>query len=148
MPEKTLQQEKEELELEQLRDEVAKRRAQKEMRTQAQKDNESAFREKERSERALQARCNHKKGGRDFASIQKRGDGENHSIIAWQHPLASMGMVYICTHCTFKWERGVTEKFMQDGKTPNPTEISYEQAAKLPTDNSPAGSVLFGPRAA
>lgn len=146
MPEKTLQQEKEELELEQLRDEVAKRRAQKEIRQQAQKDNESAFREKERSERALQTRCNHKKGGRDFASIQKRGDGENHAIIAWQHPLG--WMVYVCSHCIFKWEPGISEKFMKDEKTPNPTGISYEQAAKLPTDNSPAGSVLFGPRAA
>lgn len=149
MPEESkskLQQEREELELEQLREDVAKKRAQKELRKAALAENEKAFRDKEQSERALQARCNHKKGGRDFASLQKRGDGENYAILPWQHPLGFM--IAICSHCLFIWEPGVTAKTMKDGKTPNPTGVSWEEAMKFPTDNSPAGSVLFGPRAA
>jgi hypothetical protein len=150
MPEETkkslqsLQQEREELELEQLREDVGKRRAARELRKEQAKEQEQAFLDEAAKQRSEQARCNHKKGGRDFASVQLRGDGENHAIMAWQHPTGPMW--YLCSHCHFWWKPGITEKFMEDGKTPNPTGISYAQAAKLPTDNSPAGSVLFGPR--
>lgn len=139
-----LQIEREELELESLRDEMAKKRAIKEMRREALKEQEKAFKDKVARDAADQARCNHKKGGRDYAALQHRGDGENHSIVAWQHPLRYM--IYLCTHCLFLWEPGVSEKFLKDGKTKNPTGLSHAQAAQLPTDNSPAGSVIFGPR--
>lgn len=140
---KTLAQEREELELEQLRDQVHKLRAQKESRQAILKENEQAFKSQAEAERELQRRCNHKKGGRDFASLQKRGDGENHSILAQQQ--AQGYMLYICSHCLMVWLPGCTEKKKHDG-TENPTGISYEQASRLPTDNSPAGSVVFGPR--
>lgn len=144
---KTLQQEREELELENLREEVGRKRAEREMRKNASVENEKSFRAQEVSQRETQARCNHKKGGRDYASLQKRGDGENHSIISWQYPVGGF-MLYHCTHCQFTWWPGTTEAHMADKKTPNPTGISYIQASKLPTDNTPAGSVIFGPKVA
>jgi hypothetical protein len=139
-----LQQEREELELEQLREEVGKRRAAKEMRKAAVAENEKSFADEAAKHREEQSRCNHKKGGKDYAALQHRGDGDNYAIFPWQHPRGYM--IYLCSHCQFMWEPGVTQKTMSDGKTPNPTGVSYIEASKFPTDNSAAGSVMFGVR--
>jgi hypothetical protein len=141
-----LQNEREALELEVLRDDVARKRSDKAQRADARMDQERALREGAVKTANLQRSCNHKKGGRDYASTQKRGDGDNFCVIPWVDPLGRQ--LELCTRCLFLWEPGVTAKFMKDGKTPNPTGISWQDAIKFPTDNSPASSVLFGHRPA
>jgi hypothetical protein len=136
--------EKEELELEKLRAEVMQMRATNEQRREARKDQELAFRDAEQKAANLSRNCNHKKGGRDYASTAKRGDGDNYSIIPHTMPLGET--IILCTRCLFIWKPGTSEKFMPDGRTPNPTGIPYQIALRFPTDNSPSGSVLFGIR--
>jgi hypothetical protein len=138
--------EKEELELEELRGNVEAKRFSKQQRDSARKENERSFAETIKKNHALWASCNHKKGGRDYAASQKRGDGDNHSIFIWAHPMGYS--IVLCSRCHFLWEPGVTTKYMKDGKTPNPTKISWEDALRLPTDNTPSGSVMFGVRPA
>lgn len=141
-----LLEEKERLELEQLRENVERSRNIREMQRRARADNERAFKDKARTDAALSASCNHKKGGRDYASTQKRGDGDNYSVIIHSMPLGNT--VVLCTRCLFLWEPGTTAKFLRNGKTPNPTGISWNDAIRFPTDNTPSGSVLFGQRPA
>lgn len=138
--------EKEALELEQLRDNVERSRNAKEMRKRAREDNERGFRDKQAKDATLQAGCNHKKGGRDYASTQKRGDGDNYSVVPHTMPLGNT--IVLCTRCLFMWEPGCTAKFLKDGKTRNPTGVSWNDAIRFPTDNTPSGSVLFGQRPA
>lgn len=136
--------EREELEMEVLRSQVLKMRNDKESKTAARADQELALRETEAKLVAMQANCNHKKGGRDYASQQKQGDGENHSVIKHTFPLGDTDVM--CTRCLFMWKPGTTEKMMPDKVTPNPTGISYYAAIRFPTDNTPSGSVIFGHR--
>lgn len=141
---KSLQAERDELELENLRADVERKRFDREQRTNARKENERTFKETITKQLNLWASCNHKKGGRDYAASQKRGDGDNHCILLWMHPLGYT--IVLCSRCHFMWEPGVTTKTLKDGKTPNPTRISWEDALRLPTDNTAAGSVMFGHR--
>lgn len=134
--------EKEALELEQLRASVETTRNTKRMRKAAREDNERAFKEKRTKDLQIQAGCNHKKGGRDYAASQKHGDGDNFSVFPWTDPRGRS--LRLCSRCLFLWEPGVTAQFLTDGVTKNPTGISWAEAMKLPTDNSPASSVLFG----
>lgn len=136
--------EKEALELEQLRASVETTRNAKRMRKEAREDNERSFREKALKDAATQASCNHKKGGRDYAATQKRGDGDNHCIAIHTYPMGNTNIH--CTRCLFMWQPGDGKQFLKDGVTKNPTGLSWAEAVKLPTDNSPSGSVLFGPR--
>lgn len=139
-----LLQEKEALELEELRERVARQRSEKQQKAAARADNEKSFREAAQKQAQMQAGCNHKKGGRDYAATNKRGDGDNYSVIPHTMPLGNT--IVLCTRCLFMWTPGTSAKFMPDGKTKNPTGISWAEAIKLPTDNSPSGSVLFGQR--
>jgi len=144
MEEKTkLQQEREALELEILREDVARRRADKEFKNQARKDQEKGFAEQRQKAAAMQAGCNHRKGGKDYASTQKRGDGDNYAVVKHTFPLGDTAV--ICTRCLFIWKHGTSAEKMPDG-SPNPTGISYKEAINFPTDNTPSGSVQFGLR--
>lgn len=139
-----LMSEREELEMEVLRAQVLKMRNDKESKVSARADQELALRETEAKMVAMQGSCNHKKGGRDYASQQKQGDGENHSVFKHTGPLGVT--LVLCSRCLFMWLPGTTEKLMPDKVTHNPTGISYHTAIRFPSDNTPSGSVLFGHR--
>lgn len=127
--------EREELELEDLRERVQARR---DMKERARLDRERAVMEFKKNEAILknrQARCKHRKGGKDnkFAD----GNSQNYSIITNTYPTGRT--VISCTRCWKEVERPDPRTKKTD---PDYTAKLAEWAewSRYPTDNTPSGT--------
>lgn len=124
------------LDLEEKRIAAARRRDEQQQKKLQQERNARDMAAGQAKTDALLKSCNHLKGGRDYASLQKQGtDGGNYSVIKHRHSFGNWEV--ICTRCTAVWKKGDTAEN-------HPTGISFETAMKFPTDNEPSGSVMFG----
>lgn len=133
-----LEREERELDLEIKRESVAKIRAERanklqaaQMRTQAAK-NFLAQRE------AIQARCNHRKGGRGHeAVINGTGNAAEFAVI--KHRLPNGKFFVLCQRCGKEWHPGhVVGGIVLSVATPG-----YDEAVNYPTDNTASGSSTF-----
>lgn len=129
-----LQREALELQNEQLHDDIEQRRLRKASRKLQHETNEATLSEGRAVERRVQRNCNHKKGGKGDDLANNKGNDPNYAMADQQMPNGDMWRT--CTRCFSTWKPGDTAKAHASG-------MSYEEAMKLPTDNSPCGSVQF-----
>jgi hypothetical protein len=134
-----------------LKEQVAKIQTEKDTNARnrkAQADTE----ERNRKNVAMdQARCKHKKGGRDVSGIFD-GNSENYAVMKHTEP---WGETYIkCQRCgkevrdPFFMMRKLNPEKVIAFKKKNPARYlramkEYRRWASLPTDNSPSGSQIF-----
>lgn len=128
--------EREELELEDLRDRVTQRREQKE---RLQRERERAVMEFKKNEAIIlnrQARCRHRKGGKDnkFAD----GNSQNYSIITNTYPTGRV--VISCTRCWKEVERPDPKLKKEDLKLYTERMALWQEWSRFPTDNTPSGT--------
>ena len=129
-----LQREKLELENEKLRDDIEQQRLRKASRKLQHDSNEAVLAEGRDFDRRVQAKCNHKKGGKGDDLANNRGNDPNYAFADQQMPNGEVWRT--CTRCFGTIKPGDTAKS-------HPWGISYHQAMQLPTDNSACGAVQF-----
>lgn len=134
---KALQAEREELELEVLRDQVAKLHAQKEQKKMSHAQVETALQDFQVQQERGFAECNHRKGGKNLEGARGRGTDDKYAVIRHQLPFGQW--MVLCTRCHKVWlPPDIAERM---GRKPDPD--GYKEALEWNTDNEPSGSSLF-----
>jgi hypothetical protein len=118
--------EKEQLELEVLRENVRKMKESRDRRAASHTQVEADLADFQRNQEMGFKQCNHHKGGKDIEGIRGNGTDSQYSIVRHQLPLGDW--MIICLRCHKQWLKGDPE---------------YREALRWPTDNSPSGSCLF-----
>jgi hypothetical protein len=137
---KSLELEREELELELLRENVANMKAQRAQRIEERVHMAETFKANERSEAARRAVCRHRKGGKGKAGFLN-GSDNYYSVIHHTYPMGDL--VIMCSRCQMEWRKPPLEL-----RKANPAEYrkqmqAYQTALDWPTDNEPSGTQLF-----
>lgn len=135
-----------ELQLEELRMSVAKRRAMAEMRKMESEGQELALAKSRQDIINIQRACNHRKGGKDKQGI---GNGNDSDYAIIKHTYSDMAPSVLCQRCQFDWRQGDTEtklgvaRNVFEAGAKNHSKISFETAFNWPTDNEPSGACFF-----
>lgn len=137
----TAEREMQELQLETLRENVSQIRTKKARRKSSSAANELALRTKRERDLADQENCAHRKAGKNEAGF-RNGNSGDHSVIKNTYPWGATEIS--CTRCG-----KIVSKPSQKLKKSNLAEYKERLAEfnawlKMPTDNEPSGSQLFG----
>jgi len=127
--------EREELELEDLRERVQARREQRERIARDRERSVAEFKKNQWILKNRQARCKHRKGGKDnrFAD----GNSQNYSIITNTYPTGKV--VISCTRCWKEVERPDPKTKKTDPDYPAKL-AEWNEWSRYPTDNTPSGT--------
>lgn len=129
--------EKEELELELLRENVKKLREKQAAQRMSHKQVEDALADFRIQQERGFAGCNHRKGGKNLEGARGRGADDKYAIIRHQLPIGDLAI--ICTKCRKVWLPPELAERM--GLAPDPE--GYKEALNFTTDNEDSGSSLF-----
>jgi hypothetical protein len=132
--------EREELELEDLRERVGKQRLQREERRQDRIRIQLDMESNEADLRRRQSVCQHKKGGKDQKGLVY-GNDSNYSVIVNTYPTGKREV--LCQRCEKLWEEPPALLRKTDPKAYREQMREFEIAVNFPTDNTPSGRQLF-----
>ena len=126
------------LQLEDLRDTVERRRAQKSQKKQSRDATEAALADSRAQQLAREQECPHRKGGKDMEGL-RFGNSQNFSVI--KHMLAHGEVFVLCQRCHKEWRR--PDRALLKPEAYAEAMREYRRALDLPTDNVPSGTRLF-----
>ena len=135
-----IRQEREALELEDLRERVEATRAVRETRKIAHARQEFEIAEAARVEKVRQANCRHKKGGKNKEGFLN-GNDSNYSVQRHTYPWGQVEV--LCTRCQKTWNKPADALKAADPKAYKAAMEEYRMALEWPTDNEPSGTQLF-----
>jgi hypothetical protein len=143
MPDKKIQDELDELNLQEAREVAQERQERRSTRkSRAEAIQLSLKRDREHQE-MIQAGCAHRKGGKGTAQIYQ-GNDPNYAVVT--HTMAHGPTIVVCQRCGKLW--APPEPLAKNATPAQKTEYreqlaQYRYARNLPTDNEPSGTVLF-----
>jgi hypothetical protein len=144
MPERNINAELEQLQLEEAR-EAAEQRKQKRMyRAQRLQAIEDMLKRDQANRARIQASCQHRKGGKGTAQMYM-GNDQNYAVVT-HHCSSGSGSIVICQRCGKLWgpPEPLAKKATAEQKAQYRLDLAeYRRALNFPTDNEPSGSVLF-----
>lgn len=118
--------EKERLELEQLREQVAKMKDERARKVQSHEQIERDLTDFANRQKQAQEYCNHRKGGRGIEGLQGRGSDANYAIVHHRLPFGDIAVM--CLRCQKIWRQG---------------DPGYKDALQFPTDNEMSEAAQF-----
>jgi hypothetical protein len=136
----TLEQEREELELELLREQVSTMKSKRQQRIEERQRMAETFAANERNEAARRAVCRHRKGGKNKEGFLN-GSDNFYSVIHHTYPTGQL--VVMCTRCQNEWKKPPLELRKSDPKEYRRLMEEYQTALNWPTDNEPSGTQIF-----
>lgn len=129
------------LHVEELREQIADRELKRETIRMRARTNGATINQLTRELNAVQARCNHHKGGEGaHGVIGGQGTDQQYAVI--KHTMANKDMWVICLRCGKHWKPPIRSQFN--------TEVSYieavaeyKAATQFMTNNKPSSSTMF-----
>jgi hypothetical protein len=137
---KGLEAEREELELELLREQVSTMKARREQRIVERARMAQVFKANEQNEKMRRAVCRHHKGGKGSQGFLN-GNDKDYSVIKHTYPTGEL--VVMCTRCQNEWRKPPLELRKEDPKEYRRLMQEYQDAVNFPTDNEPSGTQIF-----
>jgi hypothetical protein len=145
MPDKKVQDELEELQLEETRERVHELRTRRAGRQRRVEGRTADLRRMAARDKARQDDCYHKKGGKGVENLSR---GTDHFYAVVKHVLAHGPMIVICQRCWKLWEPPPREWNRRSATAEQKAEYKllydeYVKAINFPTDNVTSGTQLF-----
>lgn len=131
--------EKEQLEMELLRNQISEIRGKKQAEQVAHETVEKALAKNLQDKKASQDNCNHRHGGTGMAAVQGRGDDSKFALITHRLPLGNIH--FRCLRCGKEWDKVLDNQGKVKSYIPSKTE--YEWAMNQPTLSTMSESAQF-----
>lgn len=127
--------------LEDIQERLAERQNRRELVRQTSITNGTTLKALAEQDKAVQKRCNHRKGGNGAAGvIGGQGDSLDYAVI--KHTMLNGDMWIRCQRCGKTWKPAVQDHYKSVEEYVKALN-DYEQAKNFPTKNSPSSSYLF-----
>lgn len=131
------------LQLEETRERVLAARATREQKAANQRHMVQLVLRNKAQEKATQADCWHKKGGKGLAGLN-RGDDTKYAVV--KHQLPHGPVIVICQRCNRLWDKPkpLPKGYSQEEKKQYMLDLAeYNKALNFPTDNEMSGNQIF-----
>ena len=132
------------LQLEDLRESSAHRRAIREQKARNQIAYQALLIENADIQKAKEEACPHRKGGKDLEGL-RFGSSSNYSVV--KHTLPMGDQMVVCQRCQKTWHKPLRAAFEVNGKLDQRAYKAaleeYKFAINMPTDNTPSGTRMF-----
>jgi hypothetical protein len=131
------------LQLEETRDRVMSTRAKREQRAAQQRHMVQIVQRNAAIEKATQADCWHKKGGKGTQGLN-RGDDPKFAVI--KHMLSHGPIIVVCQRCGCVWRKPerLPKGYTAEERKQYMLDLAeYNKALNFPTDNEMSGSQIF-----
>ena len=144
MPEKNINAELEQLQLEEARESAEERKQKRLRREQRLKALELTIKRDAANQARIQAACQHRKGGKGTAQMYA-GNDANFAVIT-HHLSSGSGTIVVCQRCGKIWKApdALAKKATAEERLKyREAYAEFRRALNFPTDNEPSGTVLF-----
>ena len=131
------------LQLEDLKFSVTRRRAEREQRLRHRAATEESLAQTRIDRANAEANCLHRKGGKNTEGFSN-GNSPNYSVI--KHTLPQGGVMIVCQRCPKEWHPPVRSNFATGAEGAAEYKaalLDYRAALNFPTDNEPSGTQIF-----
>jgi len=131
------------LQLEELREQANERKSARAARVRQLRTVAMALKLTDDAQRNRQARCAHRKGGKN---LEQFFDGNDSNYAVVKHTLSHGPIIVLCQRCQKLWERPAQlnpDATREQIAMWEQQMAEYRAALAFPTDNEPSGSVLF-----
>lgn len=129
-----------------IKEKLGERELRREQVRQRSKINGETLKQINDNERAVQERCNHRKGGNGLSGyISGQGDDDQYAV--WKHQFANGDTWVGCLRCKKKWKPPAksdhTKEDVFNQASYDDAVREYQRALNFPTKNVPSGSTVF-----
>jgi hypothetical protein len=127
--------------LQDIQERLAQRELDRENKRQRSLTNGETLKQLSANDRAMQKRCNHKKGGNGANGVVA-GQGDDSQFAVLKHTFGNGDMWVRCLRCGKTWKPPVRTDFSDEALFLKSV-VEYETAINFQTRNVPSGSVQF-----